>query len=154
MKITLCGSAKYEAYWHEANKLLGLAGHICYSLMTFPSIEGSKSWYTPDQKWMLDLAHFAKIEESDAVVMLNIDNYLGESSTRELLWARMRNKKVFWTIYRDNPRITETDFPVIGALIRKGSFRYGDNWNELLENVKQKQMPSAVSDNSIPHQQV
>lgn len=96
MKITICGSAKFEPVWHEANKQLGLAGHICYSLMTFPSIEKEKTWYTPEQKQSLDLAHLAKIEESDAVVMLNVNGYLGESSTRELEWARLRNKQVFW----------------------------------------------------------
>ncbi len=39
-----------------------------------------------------------KIDESDGVVMLNIDGYLGESSLRELAWARIHNKHVFWTI--------------------------------------------------------
>lgn len=98
MILTLCGSARFEPYWHEANKQLGLAGHICFALMTYPSIEGSKSWYTDAQKWTLDLAHLAKIEESDGVVMLNIEGYLGESSLRELEWARMRNKMIFWTL--------------------------------------------------------
>ena len=98
MKLTLCGSARFESVWHEANKQLGLAGHICYSLMTFPSIEGDKSWYTEEEKWMLDLAHFAKIEESNAVLILNINNYLGESSFRELKWARMRNKSIYWLV--------------------------------------------------------
>lgn len=105
MKITLCGSARFEATWHEANKQLGLAGHICYSLMTFPSIEGDKSWYRPEQKQMLDLAHLAKIEESDAVVMLNVDDYLGESSSRELRWARIRDKAVYWLV--DNSQYRE-----------------------------------------------
>jgi hypothetical protein len=96
MKITLCGSARFEPIWHEMNKRLGLAGHICYSLMTFPSIEGDKSWYTPKQKEMLDLVHLAKIEESDAIVVLNKDHYVGESTRREIRWAQLRNKKIFW----------------------------------------------------------
>lgn len=96
MILTLCGSARFESHWHEANKQLGLAGHICFSIMTFPSIEKSKTWYTPDQKWILDLAHFAKIEESDGAVFLNVGGYLGESSLRELTWARMRGKLIFF----------------------------------------------------------
>ncbi len=96
MIFTLCGSARFEPVWHEANKQLGLAGHISFSLMTFPSVEGGKSWYTDDQKWTLDLAHLAKIEESDAVLMLNVGQYLGESSSRELEWARMRDKIIYW----------------------------------------------------------
>jgi hypothetical protein len=96
MIFTLCGSAKFEKVWHEANKQLGLAGHIAFSLMTFPSVEGSKSWYTEAKKTILDLAHLAKIEASDAVLMLNVNQYLGESSLRELEWARMRTKEIFW----------------------------------------------------------
>lgn len=96
MKFTICGSLKFEPLWHEWNKRLGLMGHISYSVMTFPSIEGSKSWYTPEQKWTLDLAHLAKIEESDAILLLNKDRYIGESTGRELEWAYMRNKLVFW----------------------------------------------------------
>lgn len=96
MKFTICGSARFEQLWHEWNKRLGLMGHISYSLMTFPSVEGSKSWYTEEQKWTLDLAHLAKIEDSDAILVLNKDGYVGESTSREVKWARMRGKKVFW----------------------------------------------------------
>ncbi len=96
MIFTLCGSARFEPVWHEANKQLGLAGHISFSLMTFPSVEGDKTWYTPDKKIMLDLMHLAKIDASDAVLMLNVNDYLGESSLRELRWAQFKNKEIFW----------------------------------------------------------
>jgi len=130
MILTLCGSARYERYWHEANKQLGLAGHICFSLMTFPSVEGEKTWYTPEQKWSLDLAHLAKIEESDGVVMLNIGNYLGESSLRELEWARLRNKEVRWAMEDDRRRRGES-FARWLVLPNSGT---GD-WMELLQAV-------------------
>jgi hypothetical protein len=78
--------------------------------MTFPSIEGAKTWYTDEQKTTLDLAHLAKIEESDAILMLNKDRYLGESSLRELEWARMRNKKIFWLDTKDQRVNSRNDF--------------------------------------------
>lgn len=96
MKITLCGSARFESEYHQWNKLLGLAGHISYGLMTYPSVEGSKSWYTDDQKETLDLAHLAKIEESDAIVVINIGGYIGESTRREIKWAAMRRKLIYY----------------------------------------------------------
>jgi hypothetical protein len=141
MKLTLCGSLRFEPYWHEANKQLGLAGHICYSVMTFPSIEGDKTWYTPEQKWILDLVHFAKIEESDGVVMLNIDDYLGENSLRELAWARMRNKKVFWTIPPEKRmKFNETSAGTLVGEHAKRTNSYGERtileWQSLLIAVK------------------
>ena len=131
MIITLCGSARFEKHWHEANKQLGLAGHISFSLMTFPSVEGSKSWYTEDQKWTLDLAHLAKIEESDAVVMLNIDGYLGESSLRELKWARMRNKPIYWAF--DHPLFIRSKDHWARSLVLPG---HAGEWFELRAEVK------------------
>lgn len=130
MKITLCGSLRFEPYWHEANKQLGLLGHISYSVMTFPSIEGDKTWYTPEQKYTLDLAHFAKIEESEAVVMLNIEGYLGESSLRELAWARMRRKTVYWTV-RD-----ERKQPIELFARRLVNPSFSGDWIELLQAVE------------------
>jgi hypothetical protein len=96
MKFTICGSARFESEWHSYNKKLGLAGHISYSLMTFPSIEGDKSWYTDDEKETLDLAHLAKIEESDAILVLNVGGYIGDSTKREIKYAHMRDKIVYY----------------------------------------------------------
>lgn len=137
MILTLCGSARYEQYWHEANKQLGLAGHICFSLMTFPSVEGSKSWYTEEQKQILDLAHLAKIEESDGVVMLNIEGYLGESSLRELQWARLRAVTVFWTM-NDNRKKADEHFARSLVYSSLPKLRTGD-WSELMLDVYRKQ---------------
>jgi hypothetical protein len=83
--------------------------------MTFPSVEGEKTWYTDDQKWTLDLLHFAKIEDSVGVVMLNVNGYLGESSSRELRWARIRGKRVFWLWENDDRRLGSE--PWLGELI-------------------------------------
>lgn len=96
MKFTLCGSARFEREWHEWNKRLGLMGHISYSLTTFPSVEGAQTWYSLDQKEILDLAHLAKIEESDAILVLNIGGYIDESTAREIKWARMRKKLIYF----------------------------------------------------------
>jgi hypothetical protein len=135
VKLTICGSARYEAYWHEANKQLGLAGHICYALMTYPSVEGEKTWYTPEQKWTLDLAHLAKIEESDGVVMLNIEGYLGESSLRELEWARMRHKKIYWTLEDERRRTGDMWAKHLASVTPVFPYQ----WLELIEAVKKRQ---------------
>lgn len=111
MKITLCGSARFEAQFHEWNKRLTLAGHTVYSLAAYPSQNGdNKNWYTEDQKIMLDLVHLSKIEESEAIVVLNVDDYVGESTRRELNWAVVRGKEVYWL--EVGKRMQSTDYLV------------------------------------------
>lgn len=101
MKLALIGSARFEQDWIKVNMALTLAGHTVYSLSVFPSqanmlemeSEGAEhEWYTSQQKTMLDLVHLAKIEESDAVVLINRDGYVGESTRREMLWCCVREK--------------------------------------------------------------
>jgi len=45
-----------------------------------------------------------KIEESDGVLVINPDNYIGESTSREILWARLRDKPVYFTDVDEHPR--------------------------------------------------
>lgn len=51
---------------------------------------------TPEEKRRFDLVHFEKIDNSDAIVVLNVDGYIGDSTTREVEWARMKRKDVYW----------------------------------------------------------
>jgi hypothetical protein len=104
MRITLCGSAKFEGMFHLWNKKLTLAGHTVYGLAVYPSyMEGNKNWYTEIEKEILDLVHLDKILNSDAIVVIDVDEYYGVSTTREIQWARMKNKKVYWiTEYSKN----------------------------------------------------
>ncbi len=104
MKITLCGSAKFEGAFHEWNKKLTLYGHTVYALAVYPSfMGGEKNWYNDWEKIMLDLAHLNKISNSDAIVVCDVDCYYGDSTKREIAWARMQDKKVYWiTPYTKN----------------------------------------------------
>ncbi len=84
MIITLCGSTKFEEQFHAWNEALTLAGHVVLSLGVFPSNKPDREWYTPEQKEALDLVHLAKIELSDAIILLNVDGYVGSSARREI----------------------------------------------------------------------
>ena len=96
MIVTLCGSARFEQLFHEYNEKLTLAGHTVFSLAVFPSYKGKKDWYTDEQKVRLDEAHKAKIDLSDAVVILNEAGYVGESTLSEQVYAIEQNKQVFY----------------------------------------------------------
>lgn len=93
--ITLCGSARFEEHFHFWSKVLTLSGHTVFSLACFPSIEGGKDWYTREAKELLDEAHKLKILRSDAILILNVDDYIGDSTRKEILWAQALGKDLF-----------------------------------------------------------
>lgn len=119
MKITLCGSARFENSFHHWNKYFTLRGHLVYSLAVFPSYTGKKTWYTDEQKERLDLCHLIKIQNSDSIFVITQghindhgiqrDNaYVGESTLREITYARFMGKKILfdysetWVPKREN----------------------------------------------------
>lgn len=85
MIITLIGSARFEPWFKAYNKVLSLAGHTVYGLSSYPSENnGLKEWYTEQDKRTLDWVHKEKIRQSQAVVLLNIFAYTGESTEGEV----------------------------------------------------------------------
>lgn len=101
MKITLCGSARFEKQFKELNERLTLRGHVIYSLAVYPSDKSKKNWYTTQQKEILDQMHKEKIRNSDAIVVINVDGYIGESTSSEIAYANKLHKKIF-TWYPDH----------------------------------------------------
>lgn len=101
MRITLCGSTRFESLFHEWNHKLACAGHTVYSLSLFgreatDAGKDDKKTITEQEKITLDLVHLDKILNSDAIVVINLDRYVGFSTAREIQWARMKDKMVFW----------------------------------------------------------
>jgi hypothetical protein len=101
MRITLCGSTRFEADFKNWNHRLAIAGHTVYSLSLFARQESDigkegNITITDEQKITLDLVHLDKILNSDAVVVINKNGYIGFSTTREIEWARMQSKEVYW----------------------------------------------------------
>lgn len=96
MIITLCGSARFEDKFHIWNEALTLSGHTVFSLAIFPSTKGGrKDWYDEHQKMLLDAAHLDKIEKSNAIVVLNHEGYIGDSTRREIIWASRKDKRLY-----------------------------------------------------------
>lgn len=96
MIITLCGSARFEPWFHVWNEALTLAGHTVFSLSCFPSVKRSREWYTEEQKSELDAAHRRKIEASDAIFVLNVAAYIGSSTMGEINHAKKLNRGIYF----------------------------------------------------------
>lgn len=102
MNLTICGSLKFEKEIQEWHERLSLAGHTCYSMVVLPSQKnGEKDWYTAEQKEILDLLHLSKIANSQGIVVVDKDGYVGESTRREIKWANIRGKTVYFTSEED-----------------------------------------------------
>lgn len=101
MKITLCGSTRFMSAFGDWNVILTKAGHQVYTLCQ-NATGGSAIAHDPkvtdknEAKRRFDLVHLKKISESDAIVVLNVDGYVGDSTLREIEWARMERKDVYW----------------------------------------------------------
>lgn len=99
--VCLCGSTRFSEAFHDANLRETLAGRIVLSIgcdmRSDAEIFAGKS---EDEltaiKTRLDALHFCKIELANEVLILNVDGYVGESTRRELQYARELNKRIRW----------------------------------------------------------
>jgi hypothetical protein len=97
MIITLCGSARFEKWFHGWNEALSLSGHCVFGLASYPSQhEGEKNWYSVEQKTVLDAVHKGKIFASHAIFVLNAFAYIGESTLSEIEWAKLKKRSIYY----------------------------------------------------------
>lgn len=95
MKLCLIGSSRFKELYAEYNKKLTLDGHVVYSIATVSTSIGSEQ-LIDDDKMLLDLVHFLKIQASDAVVVVtDKTRYVGSSTRRELVWAELNGKSIY-----------------------------------------------------------
>lgn len=92
IRVCLCGSTKFKDAFIEANFRETLAGHIVLSVGWFCHADGHKP--TPEEKAMLDELHLRKIDLAHEVLILNVGGYVGESTARELAYARKNGKVI------------------------------------------------------------
>jgi hypothetical protein len=105
-KICLCGSTRFKEAWRYWNAKLSLDGHVVYAVAMWS--HGDRVDPSPEQKLRLDAVHFRKIEESEEVFVLNVGGYIGESTQREIYYARMLGKAVAYLTWV-HPGWTEED---------------------------------------------
>lgn len=94
MIITLCGSTKFKEEYEKAAKELALAGHTVLNVNMFGHADNIE--FTPEEKIMLDNEHKQKISLSDAIYVINKDQYIGESTYSEIDWAQRLGKQVYF----------------------------------------------------------
>lgn len=93
--ITLCGSTRFKEQFLEVQKSLTLEGNIVISVGLFGHSGDAEVW-TPGTKEMLDDMHKRKIDMADAIFVINVGGYIGESTKSEIEYARSQGKEVLF----------------------------------------------------------
>lgn len=91
-KITLCGSTKFKREFEAINKQLSLEGNVVYSVAFFGHADNIP--LTEKEKTLLDKVHFAKIDNSEGIFVIDVDGYIGESTRNEIAYAENTSKFV------------------------------------------------------------
>lgn len=96
--ITLCGSTRFLPQFQEANVELTRRGFSVMTIsMALPRETQVEIKGNQPLKELLDLVHFNKILRADAIFVVHDESqYIGFSTAREILWADMQGKSLFW----------------------------------------------------------
>ena len=92
MKITIVGSLKFKDLIIKTYNNLSLNGHIVYLPALYDKSE-SRNFSDHTLKRLKEL-HRKKIEESDAIFVINKCGYIGESMKQEIDYAKQLGKEI------------------------------------------------------------
>jgi len=67
---------------------------LSIEIVTSQSMDTDPQYVAPDLKAMLDELHLRKIDLADEVMVLNVGGYIGESTMREILYAKNIGKRI------------------------------------------------------------
>jgi hypothetical protein len=97
--VCICGSARFADEMYAANRDLTLAGVIVVAPGVFPRAEDhdANESVTNEQKTALGVLHLRKIDLADRVLVVNPGGYIGESTSKEIAYARATGKPISFT---------------------------------------------------------
>ena len=92
--ITICGSLKFKNEMMKIAEKMSLLGNCVLTPIWL--INSDKGAYTDDEVDILAKMHKEKIKLSDAILVVNIDNYVGSSTKSEIEFAKSLNKEIIY----------------------------------------------------------
>ena len=91
--ITICGSYKFQKEMKEMAEIFELQGNC---VLTPIDLTKQKEFYTVEDFSVLGEMHKEKIKLCDTVLVINVNDYIGESTRSEIEFAKKLNKKVIY----------------------------------------------------------
>lgn len=92
--ITLCGSYKFKSEMTKVAEELTLKGNSVLTPIDLTR-SGQKA-YTAEEISTLKAMHKEKIRLSDAIFVINVDGYIGDSTSSEIEYARALGKEILF----------------------------------------------------------
>ena len=92
--VTVCGSLRFIKEMMDITEKMELQGN-CMLTPIYPT-NPDKDAYTESEAVMLDKMHKEKIKLSDAILVVNVDNYIGNSTKSEIEFAKSLNKEIIY----------------------------------------------------------
>lgn len=91
--ITICGSMKYSKEMMKIAEKLELEDGYAVIQCVY-NVDGQK--YKGIDASILDKIHRKKIDISDAIYVVNIDGYIGNSTRNEIEYAKENGKEIIY----------------------------------------------------------
>lgn len=90
--VVLVGSIKYWNKIQEVYEQLELDGYAVIGIT--PHIMNRD--YTIEEEDLLDELHKSKIKIADAIFVVNVNGYIGKSTSKEIQFAKSLNKEIMY----------------------------------------------------------
>lgn len=92
--ITVCGSLKFKQQTTEITEKLAFAGNCMITPIELSNPDITT--YTKQQILTLKSMHKEKIKISDAILVIDINGYIGDSTKKEIEYAQSLNKEIIY----------------------------------------------------------
>ncbi len=92
--ITLCGSTKFKKEYEYWYRRLSQEGYIVLTVVLFGHHEGLDMEGLDKKRF--DELHLRKIDISDEIFVINVGGYIGESTKREIEYAKKHNLSIIY----------------------------------------------------------
>lgn len=93
--ITVCGSLRFYKEMMEITEKMELQGN-CMLVPIYNPTRPNKDDFTKEEALMLDKTHKERIKLADAILVINVDGYIGNSTKSEIEFAESLNKKILY----------------------------------------------------------
>lgn len=93
--ITVCGSLRFYKEMMEITEKIELEGNLMLVPIYNPA-RPNKDDFTEEEALMLDKMHKERIKLADAILVVNVNGYIGNSTNKEIEYAKSLDKEVIY----------------------------------------------------------